>query len=69
VRLHPSAHSLDYAFLEGYFGYGNTVVKVALPVVVVSALNAVLLCYLRRRRNYLFQQVKQQFTINRTIVQ
>ena len=58
VRLEPSPLSRSHVLLSIYFGYANTALKVVLPVVLVSVLNIVLLCYLRRRRHYLLQQVR-----------
>ncbi|KAK7464005.1 hypothetical protein BaRGS_00038003, partial [Batillaria attramentaria] len=58
IRLEPSPHALSQTLLLVYFGYVNTIVKVAVPVLLVSLLNVILLCSLRRRRHYLLQQVR-----------
>ncbi|KAK7114576.1 FMRFamide receptor-like [Littorina saxatilis] len=58
VRLEPSIHAGSAYLVSVYFGYVNTVGKVVIPVTLVSVLNVILLCFLRRRRHYLLQQVR-----------
>ncbi|XP_076449241.1 uncharacterized protein LOC143285720 [Babylonia areolata] len=58
LRLEPSDLSSSIVLVSAYFGYINTVVKVVLPVALVSILNVILLCFLHRRRHYLLQQVR-----------
>ena len=64
LRLEPSNLSRSPFFVAVYFGYANTAVKVVIPVALVSVLNVLLLCYLRRRRHYLLQQVQVRSAVH-----